>query len=440
MHKIAVIGSGYVGLVTGACLAECEMQVTCVDSDTDKINILKQGKLPIYEPGLDQLVKKNNDCKRLAFTTDIKTAVEESEVIFIAVGTPTEEDGGADLRSVLQVAEDIAKYINDYKIIVNKSTVPVGTGQKVKTIINNILLNNNNHTNFDVVSNPEFLREGSAIQDFLKPDRVVLGVESKKAEKVMREVYGMLDGDGLPFIITNLETAEMIKYAANAFLAMKITYINEVANLCEKVGADIKIVAEAMGMDHRISPKFLQPGPGYGGSCFPKDTKALAKIGRDNNVSLTLVEQTIIANEIQKHRMIEKINESMGILKDKTLGVLGITFKPETDDMREAPSLIILEGLVQKGATIKIYDPVGEKEGLRHFSHIKDKVVFCQDEYAAAKEAEGILILTEWPQFKQMNLDCIKRHMKGNYFFDFRNMFERNAIEAKGFQYYGVGR
>ncbi|AOT71532.1 UDP-glucose dehydrogenase family protein [Geosporobacter ferrireducens] len=440
MRKIAVIGSGYVGLVTGTCLAEFGMQVTCVDRNIDKIAALNQGKLPIYEPGLDQLVEKNNHYKRLEFTTDIKTAVEKSEVIFIAVGTPAKDDGGADVKSVLQVAEDIAKYINGYKVIVTKSTVPVGTGQKVKQIIRDILFSKNNHSNFDVVSNPEFLREGSAIQDFFKPDRIVLGVESKMAEKVMREVYSVPDGHGIPFIITNLETAEMIKYAANAFLAIKITYINEVANLCEKVGADVKIVAVGMGMDHRIGPKFLQPGPGYGGSCFPKDTKALAKTGRDNSVPLTLVEQTIIANEIQKHRMIEKINSIMDNLKGKTLGVLGITFKPETDDMREAPSLVILEGLVQKGAYIKVYDPAGEKEGKWRFNHIKDHLVFCHNAYDAIKEADAILILTDWPQFKQLNLNDIKNQMRGNYFFDFRNIFERHVIEAKGFQYYCVGR
>lgn len=440
MHKIAVVGSGYVGLVTGACLAEFGMQVTCIDRNIAKINGLKNGRIPIYEPGLEPLVKKHFYHKRLHFTTNIKTAVEESEVILIAVGTPTKEDGGADLKSVLQVAEDIAKYINGYKIIVDKSTVPVGTGQKVKQTIRNILSNKNSNTSFDVVSNPEFLREGSAINDFLKPDRIVLGVESKMAEKVMREVYAVPNGHGIPFIITNLETAEMIKYAANAFLALKITYINEIANLCERVGADVKMVAEGMGMDHRISPKFLQPGPGFGGSCFPKDVKALAKTGRDNSLPLTLVEQTIIANELQKHRMIEKISNNMGDLKGKTLGVLGITFKPETDDMREAPSLVILEGLVRKGAYIKVYDPAGEKEGRLQFNHIKDKVVFCQDEYTAIKEVDGILILTEWPQFKKINLDYIKNQMKGNYFFDFRNIFERSAIEAKGFQYYCVGR
>ncbi|PKM83600.1 MAG: UDP-glucose 6-dehydrogenase, partial [Firmicutes bacterium HGW-Firmicutes-13] len=363
MHKIAVVGIGYVGLVTGACLAEFGMQVTCVDKNTAKINGLKKGNIPIYEPGLEQLVEKHYYHKRLNFTTNIKTAVEESEVIFIAVGTPTKEDGSVDLSSVFQAAEDTAKYINGYKIIVDKSTVPVGTGQRVKQTISNILLKKNINIPFDVVANPEFLREGSAVNDFLKPDRIVLGVESKRAEKVMREVYGVLDGHGIPFIVTNLETAEMIKYAANAFLAIKITYINEVANLCEKLGADVKIVAAGMGMDHRISSEFLQPGPGYGGSCFPKDTKALAKTGRDNNVPLTLVEQTITANEIQKQRMIEKIYSNMGNLKGKTLGVLGITFKPETDDMREAPSLVILEGLVQKGAYIKVYDPAGEKEG-----------------------------------------------------------------------------
>ncbi|MBZ2174084.1 UDP-glucose/GDP-mannose dehydrogenase family protein [Schnuerera sp. xch1] len=440
MYNIAIIGTGYVGLVTGTSLADFGMNVTCVDNNAEKIDMLNSGKIPIYEPALDDLVERNVYYKRLTFTTNIKKAVEESEVIFIAVGTPPQEDGSADLHYVMDVAKDIATYMNGYKVIVDKSTVPVGTGQKVKKTVQNILVGRGVDYEFDVVSNPEFLREGSAIYDFTHPDRIVLGVESEKAEDIMKDVYRVLNLNEVPFVVTNIETAEMIKYASNAFLAMKISYINELANLCEKVGADVHHVAKAMGMDGRISPKFLHPGPGYGGSCFPKDTEALVKIGQQFKSPVTLIEQTIKTNENQKQLMVEKVREAMGELKDKTLGILGITFKPNTDDMREAPSLIILNELVKDGAKLQIYDPQGQKEGQWRFKDISNHMTFCEDEYEAIGNTDALIILTEWNQFRNLNLDRIKDSMNGNYFFDLRNIYQREMIEKKGFKYYCVGR
>ncbi|WZL71512.1 UDP-glucose/GDP-mannose dehydrogenase family protein [Clostridiaceae bacterium 35-E11] len=440
MHKIGIIGSGYVGLVTGACLADFGMDVLCIDNNEKKINALQQGEIPIYEPRLGNLVKKNVSYQRLHFSTDIKTAVKQSEIIFIAVGTPPTEDGSADLQYIIQVAEDIGKYINGYKVIVTKSTVPVGTGQKIKKIISNILKERKENYTFDVVSNPEFLREGSAIDDFIHPDRIILGVESERARSMLENVYSFFYQQKIPFLITNIETAEMIKYASNAFLAMKITYINELATLCERVKADIIYVARAMGMDQRISPKFLNPGPGYGGSCFPKDTKALVRLGQEYGEPLTLIEQTISANEKQKYKMLEKIKYAMGNLVDKTLGILGITFKPDTDDMREAPSLVILEKLAKEKVKMKIYDPKGEKEGKWRFEHIQNNLQFCNNPYEAVQGTDGLVILTEWNEFRNLDLCQIKNIMKDNYFFDFRNIYERDEVEKEGFQYYCIGR
>lgn len=440
MHRISIIGSGYVGLVTGACLADFGMNVVCVDNNIEKIRMLNKGETPIYEPGLDNLIQRNVYYKRLHFSTDIKGAIEKSQVIVIAVGTPPAHNGSVDLQYVMQVAQDIAKYMNGYKVIVNKSTVPIGTGRKVKKIIRNILQERDKDYVFDVVSNPEFLREGLAIHDFTHPDRIVLGVDSEKARGIMEEVYHVLYQNKTPFVVTNIETAEMIKYASNAFLAMKITYINELANLCEKVGADIFDVAKAVGMDKRISPRFLNPGPGYGGSCFPKDTRALARIGEEYGEPLTLIEQTIIANEKQKLKMVEKIKHAMGDVAGKKLSVLGITFKPDTDDIREAPSLVILDELAKKGVFLKIYDPKGDKEGKWRLKHIQEYLIFCDNPYKAIKDTHGLVILTEWDEFRNLDLDEIKASMKDNYFFDFRNIYDRSTIEAKGFQYYCVGR
>jgi len=439
MSQIAVIGTGYVGLVSGAILSDFGHTVTCVDIDENKINGLKNGIIPIYEPGLEGIVKNNYYYKRLDFTTDIQSAVENNNVIFIAVGTPPGEDGSADLQFVLEAAKNIASYMNGYKVIVNKSTVPVGTGQKVKTVVQTILAERGVDYTFDVVSNPEFLREGSAIQDFMHPDRVVLGAESELAVNIMKEVYRVLYINETPFAETNIETAEMIKYASNAFLAMKITFINEVANVCEKVGADVQKVAKAMGRDGRIAPKFLHAGPGYGGSCFPKDTRALAKIARDCGAAMTLVETTVAANERQKMKMVHKIADAMGDLTGKTLAILGVTFKPNTDDMRDAPSLVILPELVKRGAKLKVYDPVGRKEGDWRFSEIKESITWCENTYEALANTDATIILTEWNEFRNINFDKYTEIGASEYFFDLRNIYDKKIMLGKGLKYYGVG-
>ena len=440
MSKIAVVGSGYVGLVSGAILSDFGHNVMCVDIDQKKIDSLNDGIIPIFEPGLDRVVETNKYYKRLSFSTDVETAIKESNVIFIAVGTPPNDDGSADLQYVLAVAKSIATHMNGYKIIVDKSTVPIGTGQKVKNMIQSILDKRGVDYTFDIVSNPEFLREGSAVQDFTHPDRVVLGTESEKALNAMKEVYRVLYLNETPFVETNIETAEMIKYASNAFLAMKITYINEIANLCEKVGANVQQVAKAMGKDGRISPKFLHAGPGYGGSCFPKDTKALANIAKEHGETISLIEATVKANEKQKLKMVDKIINAMGDVKEKKIAVLGITFKPNTDDMRDAPSLVILPELVKLGAKIKVFDPEGKKEGSWRFADISEKLTFCENEYEAIEKTDAIILMTEWNQFRNLDLDKIVSITEGKYFFDLRNVYNRKIMEEKGFKYYGVGR
>jgi len=439
MSRIAVIGTGYVGLVSGTMLSDFGHSVICVDIDEEKIENLKQGIIPIYEPGLDDLVEKNTKGNRLHFTTDIKNAVESSEVIFIAVGTPPADDGSADLTYVINAASNIAAYMNGYKVIVDKSTVPIGTGQKVKTVIREILDKRGVTFDFDVVSNPEFLREGSAVYDFSHPDRVIIGAESKKAFETMREIYRVLYINEIPAIETNIETAEMIKYASNAFLAVKITFINEIANICEAVGADVKKVAKAMGKDGRIGSKFLHAGPGYGGSCFPKDTKALAQIARSCGEVASIVETTVKANEYQKFRMADKIRNAMGDLQGKKLAILGVTFKPNTDDMRDSPALTILPELANEGAHLAIYDPQGEKEGRWRLAEIRESITFCLDEYEAITDSAAIVILTEWNQFRSLDFDRIKDISQAEYFFDLRNIYKRRDMEVKGFKYYGVG-
>ena len=438
MSKIAVVGSGYVGLVSGAVFSDFGHNVVCVDVDENKINALKGGVVPIYEPGLDKIIENNVKEGRLSFTTDIKTAVEENDVLCIAVGTPPKDDGGADMKYVRAVARSIAENMNGYKLIVDKSTVPIGTGAKLKDFVRSILDERGVDFPFDIVSNPEFLREGTAIADFYHPDRVVIGAESQQAIDKMREIYHYLRYNGIPMLETDITTAEMIKYASNAFLALKITYINEVANLCEGLGADVEDVARALGLDHRISPYFLNAGPGYGGSCFPKDTKALAQIARKHGENLSLIDATIAANEVQKHRMARKVKEAMGDLEGKTVAVLGVTFKPDTDDMREAPSLVILPELAEAGATIRIYDPQGEKEGVWRFAPIQDQIVFCSDAYEAVRDADAVVLLTEWEEFRSLDLKHVSLLMRGNFFFDLRNVFPKDAME--GFRYYSVGR
>ncbi|WP_148359278.1 UDP-glucose dehydrogenase family protein [Peribacillus simplex] len=439
MSKIAVVGTGYVGLVSGAILSDFGHTVTCVDVNENKIDDLINGIIPIYEPGLESIVQKNHYYKRLDFTTDIQNAVENNDVIFIAVGTPPTDDGSADLQYVLSVAKSIGTYMNGYKVIVDKSTVPVGTGQKVKDMINSTLIEREVEYPFDVVSNPEFLREGSAVQDFTHPDRVVIGAESQRAFEIMKEVYRVLYLNETPLVETNIETAEMIKYAANAFLAMKITFINEIANVCEKVGADVQKVAKAMGQDGRISPKFLHAGPGYGGSCFPKDTMALAKIAQDYGETISLIETTVKANERQKMKMVDKIINAMGDIEGKTLAILGITFKPNTDDMRDAPSLVILPELAKHGAKFKIYDPEGLKEGIWRLEGIKESIIWSENTYEAIENTDATVILTEWNEFRTLDLDKVRNLNGGRFFFDLRNIYNKNVMLEEGFKYYGVG-
>jgi UDPglucose 6-dehydrogenase len=432
MH-IGIIGTGYVGLVTGACFAEFGLYVTCVDKDEKKIKSLKRGVIPFYEPGLDELVDRNIKQGRLNFTTQISKAVESSLVLFIAVGTPRRGDGSANLKYVEEVAREIAENINDYKLIVTKSTVPVGTGEKLREIISKNL---NEQIDFDIVSNPEFLREGAAIEDFMRPNRVVIGAKSQQAIAIMKDLYKPLYLIETPFVITNIETAELIKYASNSFLATKISFINEIANLCERVGADVHMVAKGMGLDHRIGPKFFHPGPGYGGSCLPKDTNALLKIAEDHNVRLGIIDAVIKANERQREVMIKKIKDEIGVLKGKTITILGLSFKPDTDDIREAPSLYIIQRLLKEKVNIRVYDPVSMGEVYKILPGIK----CCKNAYDATKGADAIVIMTEWNQFRNLDLDRIKRLIKGPYFFDLRNIYEPQKIKEKGFKYFCVGR
>lgn len=434
VSSITVIGTGYVGLVTGTCLAECGLDVTCIDIDEIKIEKLLRGVVPIYEPGLDSLVTKNVENGRLKFSTNLKWGIENAEVIFIAVGTPPQEDGSADLRHVEAVAKSIGRYINGYKVVVNKSTVPVGTGKRVKQIIAEL-----SDISFDVVSNPEFLREGTAIKDFMNPDRIVLGSDNEQAIQIMKEVYKYFAENGTTFVISNLETAELIKYAANSFLAVKISFINEIANLCEKLGADVKDVAYGIGCDERIGRKFLNPGPGYGGSCFPKDTLALARIGQDCGSPVSTVENAIKANLNQKLKAVDKIKNAMGDIKDKTIAVLGLAFKPETDDMREAPAITIITELEKLGARIKAYDPKAMEEASWRLKDIKN-FELCNDEYSTSIGADALVIITEWKQFRNLDLADIKRNMRDHYLFDLRNIFEPVAAEELGYRYYCLGR
>jgi UDPglucose 6-dehydrogenase len=428
-----MIGSGYVGLVTGACLAEFGMEVICVDQDEAKIERLQKGEFPFYEPGLDDLIEKNVQEGRLSFSTDTKQGVRASTVIFIAVGTPGNSDGSPDLSQIEAVAQEIARSIDEYKIIVLKSTVPVGTGRWVKGLIEDAL---QGAVSFDIVSNPEFLREGAAVEDFFRPDRVVIGAESEQAIEVMKKIYDALYLIETPFVITRIETAEMIKYASNAFLATKISFINEIANLCERVGADVHDVARAMGLDGRIGRKFLHPGPGFGGSCFPKDTKALIHLAKEHNCEMEIVQSTIKVNERQRERMIEKITEMVGDVRGKTIGILGLAFKPNTDDIREASSISIIQGLQARGARIKAYDPEAMKEAAKIFKDI----IYCKGPYEVAEGSHALVLLTEWNQFRLLDLNRIKGLLQEPVFIDMRNVYEPHHVRGLGFRYCGVGR
>jgi UDPglucose 6-dehydrogenase len=447
MIAIAVIGTGYVGLVSGACLADFGNTVVCVDTDAAKITRLRAGKIPIYEPGLEDVVKRNTEAGRLAFTDSLVEGVEKAEVIFIAVGTPPAEDGGADLGFVENAAREIGRTITGYKVIVNKSTVPIGTGKKVTQWLHEEIdarVKNGGLAAgvaaFDVVSNPEFLREGAAVQDFTHPDRIVIGAESGRALKIMKDVYRVLYLNETPYIETNIESAEMIKYAANAFLAVKISYINEIANLCEKTGANIHDVSNAVGRDRRIGGKFLHPGPGYGGSCFPKDTRALAHTGKINHSPVSVVAAAIQANENQRIRAVRKIETALGGVEGKKIAVLGIAFKPMTNDIREAPALYIIDALLKKNAAVRASDPVALPEAKTHFTGAGAGLSFFEDEYRAIQGASAVVIVTEWNQYRSLDLDQVKSLMADRYFFDLRNLYKRSDLEQKGFAYFATGQ
>ncbi|HZN09650.1 MAG TPA: UDP-glucose/GDP-mannose dehydrogenase family protein [Pyrinomonadaceae bacterium] len=432
MH-IAVIGTGYVGLVTGACFAEFGVDVTCVDVDEDKIARLLRGVMPIYEPGLEQLVSKNTQAGRLRFTTDVSQAVEQSLVIFLAVGTPPKEDGSPDLSFVEAAACSIADHMNGYKVIVTKSTVPIGTGERLRELIN---ARKKTKANFGVVSNPEFLREGAAINDFMRPDRVVIGSRDEEAIAIMKDLYRPLYLIEAPFVITSLEAAELTKYAANAFLAMKVSFINEVANLCDRIGCDVHDVARAIGMDKRIGSKFLHPGPGFGGSCFPKDTRAFASVARQYESSSHIVDAVIEVNQQQGEQMLLKIRKLVGKLKGKTIAVLGLAFKPETDDMREAPAIGIIRNLLDDGAKVRAYDPVAKSEAMK----VLPDITYADDEYAAVAGADALVFVTEWNQFRALDMLRIRDLMKSPKIADLRNIYEPEDMREMGFEYVGVGR
>lgn len=433
--KVVMIGTGYVGLVSGTCFAEFGADVVCVDVDERKVERLKQGEIPIYEPGLDDLVAKNVREGRLSFTTRLGDVAGEADLVFIAVGTPSRRgDGFADLSYVYEAARQVAPHLRDYTVIVDKSTVPVGTARNVARLIRET----NPAADFDVASNPEFLREGAAISDFMRPDRVVIGVESPRAEKRLRELYRPLNLIEAPILVTGLESAELIKYASNAFLATKISFINEMSSLCEAVGADVHAVAKGMGMDKRIGGKFLHAGPGYGGSCFPKDTQALVRIAQEHGVSSRIVESVIEVNAAQKARMIKKIREALGGNEaGKKIGVLGLTFKPETDDMRDAPALSILPPLLEKGAQVRAHDPQGvhEAKGM-----LPAEVEYTDDIYKVFDGVDAVVLLTEWNVYRGLDLERAGKAMRERVFIDLRNVYEQESMAAHGFRYFCVGR
>lgn len=432
--RVAMIGTGYVGLVSGACFSEFGHSVVCVDKDPEKIAALEDGRMPIYEPGLEDVVAKNVAAGRLAFTTSLADGVKDADAVFIAVGTPSRRgDGYADLSYVYAAAEEIAKSVDGYTVVVTKSTVPVGTGDEVEKIIRKVRPD----LEFDVVSNPEFLREGSAIGDFMRPDRVVIGAESEAAQEAMRALYRPLFLIETPIVFTQRRTSELIKYAANTFLATKITFINEIADLCEHVGADVHDVARGIGLDGRIGRKFLHPGPGYGGSCFPKDTRALVATAQQFNSPLRIVEQVVAINDDRKRRMAQKIVDACGGSVDgRTIAILGVTFKPNTDDMREAPSLDIIPALIQGGATVRAYDP----EGMEEAAKVLDGVEWCDEAYATMKDADALAILTEWNQFRALDLDRVLGQLARPVMVDLRNVYDPAEMAEKGFIYTSIGR
>ena len=431
--RIAVVGTGYVGLVTGTCFADFGVSVTCVDVDAQKISVLQNGKVPIFEPGLEEMVRRNMAEGRLSFSTDLKSAVEKSQVVFIAVGTPQRDDGSADLSFVREVARGIGSAMNDYKVVVTKSTVPMGTGAMIREIMQKEVPRS---VEFSVASNPEFLREGSAIEDFIRPNRVVIGADDPKAIAILKELYNPLYLIETPFLITNVVSAEMIKYASNAFLATKISFINEIALLCEKVGADVHEVARGMGLDHRIGRLFLHPGPGYGGSCFPKDTLAVLTVGRNHQLEMKVIAAVVEVNDAQIGRMVEKIRGLSEGLQGKRIGVLGLSFKPNTSDTRESPAIRIIQELQKEGARIRAFDPVAIHEARQ----VLQDVEYGSDEYDTATGCDALVLATEWNQFRNLDLPRIKSIMRQPVMIDLRNVYEPEDLRRQGFRYAAVGR
>jgi UDPglucose 6-dehydrogenase len=434
--KIVLVGTGYVGLVSGVCFAEFGFSVTCVDKDKKKVELLKQGKVPIYEPGLEPLMHANVKAGRLTFSDDLPTALEDAEVVFIAVGTPPRyDDNHADLSYVFAAAEEIALSCKRYMLVVTKSTVPGGTGRKIAEM----MARANPKLDFDVASNPEFLREGSAIEDFMRPDRVIVGVESDRAREIVARLYQPLKISNTPILFTSLESAELIKYAANSFLATKIAFINEIADLCEKLDANVVDVAQGMGLDERIGKNYLQPGPGFGGSCFPKDTVAFIKMAEQNGVRSRVVESVVMSNDLRKYRMAEKIFEACGgNVRDKNIAVLGLTFKPNTDDMRESASLVIIPELLREGAKIRVYDPQGMHEAKKLLT--SDKITWFENAYDPLKDSDAMVLLTEWNEFMQLDFKKVKKLLKSPLVIDLRNIYKRDQMRKAGLQYISIGR
>lgn len=436
--KISVVGTGYVGLVSGTCFAETGVIVTCVDIDQDKIEKLKQGIIPIYEPGLETMVRRNVEKERLFFTTSLKESLEGVENVFIAVGTPPDEDGSADLKHVLGVAREIGRSMNSYLLVTTKSTVPIGTAKKIKQAVQEELDKRGVNIPFDVASNPEFLKEGAAIEDFLKPDRIIIGTESEEAQKQMQKLYKPFLLNGHPIIFMDIPSAELTKYAANAMLATRISFMNDMANLCEIVGADVNMVRKGIGADTRIGNKFIYPGAGYGGSCFPKDVKALIKTSKEHGYFLEVLTAVESVNDRQKEIIFNKINTHFkGDLKGKRIAIWGLSFKPNTDDMREAPSLVVISKLLEAGATVNAYDPVAMKEA---HHKLGDKIIYANDLYDAANDADALVLMTEWQEFRVINYKILAKIMKSKVVFDGRNIYESSEMAEEGFAYYSIGR
>ncbi len=435
--NIAIVGTGYVGLVSGACFAEMGINVTCVDIDEKKIARLLTGDIPIYEPGLDELVKRNAEAGRLHFTTDLRTCLDDVEVVFSAVGTPPDEDGSADLKYVMSVARTFGQNIKKYTILVTKSTVPVGTARKVRAAVEEELARRGEKIDFEVASNPEFLKEGAAIKDFMSPDRVVIGVESDRAKAVMERLYRPFSMNNYRLYFMDIPSAEMTKYAANAMLATRISFMNDIANLCDLVGANVDMVRKGIGADARIGSKFLYPGCGYGGSCFPKDVKALAKTAKEYGYTMGVIEAVEAVNERQKAILVEKLVKLLGDVKGRTIALWGLAFKPETDDMREAPALVVIDRLIKAGATVKVYDPVAMDECKRR---IGDSVIYCKDMYDAVIDADALALVTEWKEFRVPSWSVMKKVMKGLVIVDGRNIYDKAEVLGEGFTYSAIGK